>query len=353
MEKTQVKAKRQSNFELLRIISMILIIAHHYAIHGGFELSKQAFSAQLFFVQILSYGGKLGVNLFVLISGYFLVTSRCKLKKAVNLWLKVTLFSGCITLFFYITGIYSISNKDLFQSFFPIIYNSYWFATAYFMIYILSNYINKMIYAVDRKELLQLIFILTVFISVLPTFLKATIPVSNIFWFFLIYIIAAYIRLYNPAILNKKYCLALGIAVYGLCLLSCFLFDILGTHWPVFSKYTTYFSGINMTTTLVTSVLLFAGFKNLSMNFSSVINTVAASTFGVYLIRDNRYMRWFLWGKLFRNADFYNSSFLVLHAFVAIGLTFVVCTLGDLIYRKLIEQNVWKVVARLRHKKID
>lgn len=124
-----------------------------------------------------------------------------------------------------------------------------------------------MIYAVDRKELLQLIFILTVFISVLPTFLKATIPVSNIFWFFLIYIIAAYIRLYNPAILNKKYCLALGIAVYGLCLLSCFLFDILGTHWPVFSKYTTYFSGINMTTTLVTSVLLFAGFKNLSMNF--------------------------------------------------------------------------------------
>ena len=81
MEKTQVKAKRQSNFELLRIISMILIIAHHYAIHGGFELSKQAFSAQLFFLQVLSYGGKLGVNLFVLISGYFLVTSRCKLKK--------------------------------------------------------------------------------------------------------------------------------------------------------------------------------------------------------------------------------------------------------------------------------
>ena len=77
---------------------MILIIAHHYAIHGGFELSKQAFSAQLFFLQVLSYGGKLGVNLFVLISGYFLVTSRCKLKKAVNLWMKVTVFSACIAI---------------------------------------------------------------------------------------------------------------------------------------------------------------------------------------------------------------------------------------------------------------
>ena len=353
MEKTQVKAKRQSNFELLRIISMILIIAHHYAIHGGFELSKQAFSAQLFFLQVLSYGGKLGVNLFVLISGYFLVTSRCKLKKTVNLWMKVTVFSACIAIFFYAMGTFSISNKALFQSFFPIIYNSYWFATAYFVIYILSNYINKLIYAIDRKELFQLILILVVLLSVLPTFFKATTPFSNTFWFLLLYLIAAYIRLYNPTWLNKKYCLVLGIGFYGLCLLSCLLFDLFAMRWSVFSKYETYFSGMNMTTTLITSVLLFAGFKNLSMNFSPVINTIAASTFGVYLIHDNRYMRWFLWGKLFRNADFYNSSFLVLHAFVAIGLTFVVCTLGDLIYRKLIEQNVWKVVARLRHKKID
>ena len=27
--------QRQSNFELLRILSMIFIIAHHYAYHGG------------------------------------------------------------------------------------------------------------------------------------------------------------------------------------------------------------------------------------------------------------------------------------------------------------------------------
>lgn len=118
MEKTQVKAKRQSNFELLRIISMILIIAHHYAIHGGFELSKQAFSAQLFFLQVLSYGGKLGVNLFVLISGYFLVTSRCKLKKAVNLWMKVTVFSACIAIFSTRWELFLFQIKHYFNRFF-------------------------------------------------------------------------------------------------------------------------------------------------------------------------------------------------------------------------------------------
>ena len=37
------KEERQSNFELLRIISMILIVAHHYAVHGGFEITEKAY----------------------------------------------------------------------------------------------------------------------------------------------------------------------------------------------------------------------------------------------------------------------------------------------------------------------
>lgn len=30
---------RKSNFELLRILSMLMIIMHHYICHGGFSLS--------------------------------------------------------------------------------------------------------------------------------------------------------------------------------------------------------------------------------------------------------------------------------------------------------------------------
>lgn len=344
MEEARVCRLRQSNFELLRIISMILIVAHHYVVHGGFALWEKSFSFQLFFLQALSYGGKLGVNLFVLISGYFLVKSRCKIRKIVKLWLQVTAFSAGITLLFWASGIFSISPKDLFQSFFPIIYNSYWFATAYFVIYLLSNYTNKLIEAIDRKEMFQLICMLTILLSVLPTFLKSTIPTGDIFWFFLLYLIGAYIRLYEPTWLNGKHTLAYGVGAYGFCLLFCLAADELGIRWPVFSQYATYFSDMQKTTMLVSSVLLFAGFKNLSIRFSPFINTVAASTFGIYLIHDNQYMRWFLWDRLFKNANFYDSPFLVLHAFGAISITFLVCLLADLAYRKLIEENFWKCV---------
>ena len=64
---------RNSSFELLRITSMLLIVAHHFVVHGKFDLTA-SFSKNIFFLQSLSMFGKLGVNLFVLISGYFSCT---------------------------------------------------------------------------------------------------------------------------------------------------------------------------------------------------------------------------------------------------------------------------------------
>ncbi len=47
--------ERKSSIELLRIISMLLIIAHHYACHGGFDFINTPFSKKLFFVLHLIY----------------------------------------------------------------------------------------------------------------------------------------------------------------------------------------------------------------------------------------------------------------------------------------------------------
>lgn len=59
--------KRDSRFELLRIISMFLIIIYHYGLYGNWNNSSLK-------TQIFSPWGQIGVSLFVLISGYFLST---------------------------------------------------------------------------------------------------------------------------------------------------------------------------------------------------------------------------------------------------------------------------------------
>ena len=60
---------RKSNIELLRIVAMVIIVMHHFAIHGGFAFSSETISINRLWVQFITMGGRLGVNIFVLISG--------------------------------------------------------------------------------------------------------------------------------------------------------------------------------------------------------------------------------------------------------------------------------------------
>ena len=83
MEKSNI---RNSNIEFLRIVSMLLILFHHYAVHSGFnfEFTGQIISNKIF-IDILSSFGKAGVNIFLAISSYYLIDleskSKFKIKK--------------------------------------------------------------------------------------------------------------------------------------------------------------------------------------------------------------------------------------------------------------------------------
>ena len=82
------KNQRMSNFELLRIVAMVLIIIHHLVVHC-FEVqlttessieqfnngwyNNPVFYPILFLPEIFNPLGKAGVAIFMLLSGYFLV----------------------------------------------------------------------------------------------------------------------------------------------------------------------------------------------------------------------------------------------------------------------------------------
>ena len=84
------KAPRQSNLELSRILAMYLIVMHHFSVHGGVSIwsGSAPLSFNFYLDQLLSTGGKIGVNLFVLITGYFLAKKFSKFSSLVYLWIK-------------------------------------------------------------------------------------------------------------------------------------------------------------------------------------------------------------------------------------------------------------------------
>ena len=87
--------KRQSNIELLRIVSMFLVVAHHYVVNSGvnelFDFSKPV-SANTLFLQWWGMWGKTAINAFVLITGYFMCRSRLTIRKMLKLYLEVQFY---------------------------------------------------------------------------------------------------------------------------------------------------------------------------------------------------------------------------------------------------------------------
>ena len=104
---TKNKESRESNFELLRVIAMILILFSHFAGHGYFQyVSDKLFIPlnNIFFAFLLPFG-KLGVILFILITGYFLINSNAKIKSFLNLFFQTLIYSTSILIIFLLNGV--------------------------------------------------------------------------------------------------------------------------------------------------------------------------------------------------------------------------------------------------------
>lgn len=94
------KQKRYSNIELLRIIAMFMIIMHHYAIHG-FSQMELEYNKDKIVIDFFVLGGKVGVNLFIIISGYFMVDSKITLQKILKFMGQVWCYSVTIFVLFF------------------------------------------------------------------------------------------------------------------------------------------------------------------------------------------------------------------------------------------------------------
>ena len=91
--------KRNSKIELLRIISMIMIILGHCNTYGNFDMQN----INGFFNKFIignTYLGNLGVIIFIVTTGYFMIKKEIQLKKIILFELQVLFYSiGIYVLF--------------------------------------------------------------------------------------------------------------------------------------------------------------------------------------------------------------------------------------------------------------
>lgn len=322
--------KRKSNFELLRILAMLLIICTHLYQHGiWFSPEDTLLTPKLIAGNIFAiWTGSLGNYLFILISGYFLLDSNLSIKKFFKLWLEIFSISVIIGVILYITktpvitpsntnyellgfnaAAIPMTKKDLINCFTPTFSGNNWFATTYLVFYLFIPILNTTVKSLNQKKHLYLCLLLAIlgtFVRMLPN--QALFQETNIFFFILGYYIATYIKLYDPKLLkNQKLNILIVISLAILFILWIILILYLRNKVSFiknnFIHFFCYPFALGRFPVLIQAIFCFAYFKNLNIPTSKILNKLASTTFGVYLIHENRFLNKVIWHKFF-NFDY-------------------------------------------------
>ena len=80
---------------------------------------------------------------------------------------------------------------------------------------------------------------------------------------------------------------------------------------------------------------------------SATVNAIAHTTFGVFLIHENRYLRPLIWSTWLQGASFEESRLLIPHSILAILVVFVAGALVELVRGRWLERRYMNRVRML------
>ena len=355
---SNINKKRESNIELLRIISIFLIILFHYITNCDFEYTELTINVLL--IKTCWFIGELGVNIFILITGYYLCKSKISYKKII-LYICEVLFYNIIHVFI---GYKTSTIKTLIDLSYilPTITTVYWFITAYLLLYILTPYLNKLISSFNKKEYQKFLITLLTIWSLIPTIFglfydstETLLFYNRFIWIIIIYFIGAYIRIYNIKFFNsKKRSLITIIISFSIMILSMIFIYIFKDYFEKIGTTTIeYLWTPNNIFMLILSIAFFTLFIKIKINNNPFINKISSTTLGIYLLHEGL-IKEYIWDNIFKSSIYIYSNYWYIYAILSTILIFIIGFIIDIIrqtiekytIKKIINLNIWNNIYK-------
>lgn len=298
--------KRMANMELLRILAMMMVVMLHYLSKGGvLPDMKGHLTMNGYLAWILETLSIVAVNVYMLISGFFLTESRFKCSRLLQLWCQILFYSILVPVVLLAAGILKpqeLSIYKLLQYVLPVQMGQYWFATAYVILYLMTPILRTAVKNMKRSQLKMTIILLLVFFSIsksiLPVRLETDALGYDAVWFFCVYLCAAYMRLYG---LNWFQSSRRGVMGYlcsccgilGIALVIRLIYLTTGR----LEDFLTATYHYNHILNLLAAISLFYAFYHWRIpegRAADMICRIAPYTFGVYLLHEQVELR-MLW----------------------------------------------------------
>ena len=323
--------KRESNYELLRIILMLLIIVGHLLLNS--ERLGTIGTKEYYITNIMRSFTVFGVNGFILLSGYFGI--NLNYKKLIRLDIKIVFYTWIFWIIGIISGIHQINIIKDILLIFPVITKRYWFITDYFVLCILSPFLNKFIRSLDREELKKLLLIGGIIFYVIATFcfmINADQIVNDSGYVMINFIYLYFIGFYLKHYYEDKHDSIFYFATYGI--ISIMLFMV---NWSMTKINGFYFDSLisyNTIFVLGGAISLFLAFKNLKVPTNTIINRSAAACLSIYVIHTNPTTSQFMFCNILKINQITGIK-LIPVILAQACLIYVICYLIDIIVDKI------------------
>ena len=331
--------KRETKFEVLRTVAMFFIVVYHCLTHGvgdgyGFNTDSPIALSNVLFSDFMLVFSSIAVNLYVMISGYFLADLNFKASRIVRTWAYACFYSFIITALFMALTVVPFNAISVGKSLFPLSSNAYWFVTQYIGLLILSPFLAVLARQLTYRQYLVLLAGGAIIcLSIIPDFplgKRFYVAHGNSVWSFAyLFMTAGFIKHH----LKKVPMGRLSMIVVSLIVLILVCEVIGGYKNGSISLYWLNYNGL----VLMLSVAVFVLVRQLQIperGFWNILVKAAPYTFGVYLIHDHLLVRDWLWNKV--SLPSYCDKWLYL--FLVIGICFVifvVCAAIDVVRKKL------------------
>lgn len=280
---------------------------------------------------------RFSVNVFPIISGYFLIY------KTEFKWSKVLEIVGPVIFYSYLYIFISIfvfdielSTKEIIKFLLPVKSNVYWFISAYIGMYIFHPYLNRLAKNLSKNEYRKFLLLSGLLLSVYSfTGFGIESPFGttgdNMLWLIQMYFVGGYIRIYNVTFTKPlvKYVIS-SLFLFGLYIL------LRSSGSEIITKVANDLFRNNSPILVFSSICMFVGFKNIKIKSKSClifIKTISPLMFGVYLIHEHPILFTHLniWQDLVKVNRFYEEQYWCLYTLCNSIFFFFVATIIELI----------------------
>ena len=352
--------KRIVSIELLRMLAMMMVVMLHYLDKGGV---LPALTGEMGMNGYVAWGLEslsiVAVNVYMLISGYFLVESGFKPGRLVELLCQVLFYTLLIPVILLAAGILDVGYFNVYhilRDVLPVQMEQYWFITAYVIMYLFSPVLGAAAKSMSKEQLKGTIIALLLFFSVSKTILPVELAIDKAgndgIWFLCVFLVAAYIRLYGIPFFVGGNGGRKGLLCYlaGCAGIFCLTFVVRAVYLKTGSLDHFIKTGFdyNHVLNLLAAVELFHAFLHWKIpsegKAAGFICGLAPYSLGVYLLHEQIEVR-YLWPRWIGASGEGNVILMVCRAVGSVVLVYAVGTLVDA-FRAFIFRSFRKTVHK-------